>query len=77
MDWTLRPLDHFWTIFWTIFLAVFGPFFRGEADHYYLGRGGMQSISTQHSVVTEEGVEDELLVPREDWAVDVVVNAID
>ena len=70
MDWTLRPLDHFWTIFWTILLAVFGPFFRGEADHYYFGRGGM------HTVVTEERMEDELLVPWEGWAVDVVVNAI-
>ena len=52
-------------------MAVFGPFFRGEADHYYFGRGGM------HTVVTEERMEDELLVPREGWAVDVVVNAID
>ena len=61
MDWTLRPLDHFWTIFWTIFLAVFGPFCRGEADHYYLGRGGMQSISTQ------EGVGGILLLLRKGW----------
>ena len=42
-----------------------------DAIYQYSGRGGW------HTVVTEEGVEDELLVPREDWAVDVVVNAID
>ena len=42
-----------------------------DAVYQYSGRGGW------HTVVTEEGVEDELLVPREDWAVDVVVNAID
>ena len=42
-----------------------------DAIYQYSERGGW------HTVVTEEGVEDELLVPREDWAVDVVVNAID
>ena len=48
MDWNIEPLDYFLdqflndffgTIFGTIFFFL--PFFRGEADHKYLRRGGM------------------------------------
>ena len=42
-----------------------------DAIYQYSGRGGW------HTVVTEEGMEDELLVPREGWVVDLIVNAID
>ena len=67
-------LDHFFGSFWTILSGGGKPLLLREgwdAIYQYSGRGGW------HTVVTEEGVEDELLVPREDWAVDVVVNAID
>ena len=56
MDWTI-----FWTSFWTIFLDyffwdhfpdhLFGPFYKGgEAHHWYSGKCGMQSISTEGGV---------------------------
>ena len=41
-----------------------------DAIYQYSGRGGW------HTVVTEEGMEDELLVPREGWVVDLIVNAV-
>ena len=55
MDWTIGLLDYFfgpffgpifWILFWT---SLFGPFNwgRGEVGHKYLGRSGMQSISTR------------------------------
>ena len=64
MDWTIGPLDH-WTLgpldyfldsFWGHFSDhfldhFFGTILSGEADHKYLGRGGMQLISTQGGVV--------------------------
>ena len=44
--WTIICLDHFWTIFfWDHFIAGGGE--SGEVDHWYLGRGEMQSISTR------------------------------
>ena len=46
MDWTI-----FWTNFWTIL--------EGGAHHYYWGRGGMKSIST------EGGVEGRVLSLRD------------
>ena len=53
-------LDHFFGLFfWTIFF--FGPFHKGggEAHHWYSGKCGMQSIST------EEGVGGRVLLLRE------------
>ena len=56
MDWTIGLFfwtifwTNFWTIFWILFwTSLFGPFNwgRGEVGHKYLGRGGMQSISTR------------------------------
>ena len=66
----------FWTIFWTFFF--FGLFLRPlvirkgwNAFYQYLERGGRQTV------VTEGGMEDELLVRKEGWEVDVLVTAID
>ena len=39
--------------------------------YQFSGRGGRQTV------VTEGGVEDELLVQRESWEVVVLVNATD
>ena len=75
-------MDYFLDFFFGPFCGSFWTILSGggrrlllregwDAIYQYSGRGGW------HTVVTEEGVEDELLVPREDWAVDVVVNAID
>ena len=71
---------------WTLGL-FFGPFFffyhfieggpplglreEWDAVHQYLGRGERQTI------VTQGGVEDELLVRREGWEVVKEVNATD
>ena len=81
-------MDH-WTFFglffdhiWTIFLNFFGPILSGggrplelregwHAVYQYSDRGGRRTF------VTEGGVEDELLVLREGWAVVVLVNATD
>ena len=55
MDWTIGLLDYFFGPFFGPFFGYFfGPVFlhlliggRGEVGHKYLGRGGMQSISTR------------------------------
>ena len=46
MDWNIEPLDYFLDFLDDFFGTIFGtifflPFFRGEADHKYLRRGGM------------------------------------
>ena len=81
MDWTIGFLD-LWTIFWAIFWTTFfGPiFFRTilsggggalvlregwDAIYQYSGKGGRQTF------VTEGRVENELLVQKEGWEVDV------
>ena len=66
-----------WTIFWTIFFTIdrggppLGLREEWDAIHQYLGRGERQTI------VTQGGVEDELLVRREGWEVVKEVNATD
>ena len=76
MDLVIGPLDYFLDHFF------FLPFYRGggpplglreewDAVHQYLGRGERQTI------VTQGGVEDELLVRREGWEVVKEVNATD
>ena len=55
MDWAI-----FWTIFWTFFFfwtILEGG--EGGAHHYYRGRGGMKSISS------EGGVGGRVLLLRE------------
>ena len=54
MDWTIGLLDYFFGPFFGPFFGYFfGPVFLdlliggGGVGHKYLGRGGMQSISTQ------------------------------
>ena len=80
--WTLRL---FFGLFYGPFLGpYFGTFFffglflrplvirKGWNVFYqYLERGGRQTV------VTEGGMEDELLVRKEGWEVDVLVIAID
>ena len=79
-------LDHFLDNFLKNFFGpTFGPF---VTDHFV---GGGQTISTlrvvgcslsvlrsrRQTFVTEEGVEDELLVCRKGWEVAVLVTATD
>ena len=79
--WTLRL---FFGLFYGPFLGpYFGTFFFGlflrplvirkgwNVFYQYLERGGRQTV------VTEGGMEDELLVRKEGWEVDVLVIAID
>ena len=80
-------LDHFLDIFFEIF---FGPTFGPFVSDHFIGGGG-QTISTlgvvrcslsvlssgRQTFVTEEGVEDELLVCRKGWEVVVLVTATD
>ena len=50
---------------WRLFLKGWDTFYQ------YPGRGGRQTV------VTEGGVEDEILERTEGWEVDVLVTAID
>ena len=54
-------------------------FMGGEAEHYFLGMGGMQSLSSQGGMVGRLllPVEKEVLVRREGWKVDILVTATD
>ena len=54
-------------------------FLGGEAEHYFLGMGGMQSLSSQGGMVGRLLllVEKEVLVCREGWEVDILVTATD
>ena len=53
-------------------------FIGGEAEHYFLGMGGMQSLSSQGGMVGRLLlVEKEVLVCREGWEVDILVTATD
>ena len=54
-------------------------FYWGEAEHYFLGMGGMQSLSSQGGMVGRLLLlmEKEVLVRREEWEVDILVTAID
>ena len=63
-------MKFFWTNFWTICI---GPFCWGG------GRPLVLSVlrSRRQTFVTEEGVEDELLVCRKGWEVVVLVTATD
>ena len=80
-----RHMEKYGLGHWTLGL-FFGPFFfyhfieggpplglreEWDAVHQYLGRGERQTI------VTQGGVEDELLVRREGWEVVKEVNATD
>ena len=81
-------LDHFLDNF---FKNVFGPTFGPFVSDHFVGGGGGQTISTlgvvgcslsvlrnrRQTFVTEEGVEDELLVCRKGWEVVVLVTATD
>ena len=50
----------------------------GEAKHYFLGMGGMQSLSSQGGMVGRLLlVEKEVLVCKEGWEVDILVTATD
>ena len=71
MEWTIGPVDYF-----------FEPFYRGggrplvlregwDAVYQYSGRNSRQTV------VTVGGAEDELLVSREGWEVDVLVTVTD
>ena len=53
-------------------------FYRGEAEHYFLGMGGMQSLSSQGGMVGRLLllVEKEVLVRREGWEVDILVTLL-
>ena len=56
----------------------YGLFFiGGKAEHYFLGMGGMQSLSTQGGMVGRLLllVEKEVLVRRMGWEVDILVTA--
>ena len=50
----------------------------GEAKHYFLGMGGMQSLSSQGGMVGRLLllVEKEVLVRREGWEVDILVTLL-
>ena len=70
-------MDHFLDHNLDLFF-FFGLFLRPlvirkgwNAFYQYLERGGRQTV------VTEGGMEDELLVRKEGWEVDVLVTAID
>ena len=54
-------------------------FLWGEAKHYFLGMGGMQSLSSQGGMVGRLLllVEKEVLLRREGWEVDILVTATD
>ena len=81
-------LDHFLDYFF--FKHFFGPTFGPFVSDHFIGGGG-QTISTlgvvrcslsvlsngRQTFVTEEGVEDELLVCRKGWEVVVLVTATD
>ena len=82
----------YWTIFWTIFfLNIFLDQLLDHLYRTILLGGGGQTISTlgvvrcslsvlssgRQTFVTEEGVEDELLVCRKGWEVVVLVTATD
>ena len=73
--WTL-----FWSNYWTIFWTIYGGGGGGkplvlrngwDAVYQYSRRGGRQTV------VTEGGVEDELLERRDEWEVVLLVNATD
>ena len=51
----------------------------GEAKHYFLGMGGMQSLSSQGGMVGRLLllVEKEVLLRREGWEVDILITATD
>ena len=53
-------------------------FMGGEAKHYFLGMGGMQSLSSQGGMVGRLLllVEKEVLVRREGWEVDILVTLL-
>ena len=72
-------LDHFLDIF---FLNFFGPTFGPFVSDHFVGGGGRPLVlsvlrSRRQTFVTEEGVEDELLVCRKGWEVVVLVTATD
>ena len=74
MDLVIGSLDYFLDHFLDHFIEGAPPLgLREEWDavHQYLGRGERQTI------VTQGGVEDELLVRREGWEVVKEVNATD
>ena len=54
-------------------------FIGGEAEDYFLGMSGMQSLSSQGGMVGRLLllVEKEVLVRREGWEVDILVTATD
>ena len=53
-------------------------FIGGEAEHYFLGMGGMQSLSSQGGMVGRLLlVEKEVLVCKEGWEVDILVTTTD
>ena len=71
--WTLF-WSNYWTIFWTIYGGGGKPLVlrKGwDAVYQYSRRGGRQTV------VTEGGVEDELLERRDEWEVVLLVNATD
>ena len=67
MDWTIGPLDYFFGPFFRpffFFALFFGPFYRGEADHLYLGEGW--DVIYQYS--GRGGRQDILLLRKEgEW----------
>ena len=69
------------SIFYPLPRVKYGLFFLwgGEAKHYFLGMGGMQSLSSQGGMVGRLllPVEKEVLVRREGWKVDILVTATD
>ena len=72
--WTLF-WSNYWTIFWTIYGGGGGKplvLRKGwDAVYQYSRRGGRQTV------VTEGGVQDELLERRDEWEVVLLVNATD
>ena len=73
-----RLLDHFLDIF---FFNFFGPTFGPFVSDHFVGGGRPLVLSVLRSrrqtFVTEEGVEDELLVCKKGWEVVVLVTATD
>ena len=71
----------FWTLFWSNYWTIFWTIYGGgggkplvlrngwDAVYQYSRRGGRQTV------VTEGGVEDELLERRDGWEVVLLVNA--
>ena len=72
MEWTIGPVDYF-----------FEPFYRGGGGRPLVLREGWDAVyqysgrNSRHTVVTVGGAEDELLVSREGWEVDVLVTVTD